>query len=44
MGTPAFYAPELCQFVNNRFSMVTNEDHAGNKIKISYNIDIWSLG
>ena len=24
--------------------MVTNEDHAGNKIKISYNIDIWSLG
>lgn len=44
MGTPAFYAPELCQFVNNRYSMITNENHEGNKIKIDYMIDIWSLG
>ncbi|KAK6455769.1 serine/threonine-protein kinase [Scheffersomyces xylosifermentans] len=44
MGTPAFYAPELCQFVSNRLSMITNADHEGNKIKIDYSIDIWSLG
>ncbi|KAI5965451.1 hypothetical protein KGF57_000717 [Candida theae] len=44
MGTPAFYAPELCQFVKNRFSMITNENHQFNKIKIDYRIDIWSLG
>lgn len=44
MGTPAFYAPELCQFVKNRFSMITNEHHLLNKIKIDYRIDIWSLG
>ncbi|CAK9437836.1 uncharacterized protein LODBEIA_P22140 [Lodderomyces beijingensis] len=44
MGTPAFYAPELCQFVKNRMSMITNKDHAMNKIKIDYRIDIWSLG
>ncbi|KAI5967357.1 hypothetical protein CANMA_003177 [Candida margitis] len=44
MGTPAFYAPELCQFVKNRFSMITNEDHQLNKVKIDYRIDIWSLG
>ncbi|CAI5758453.1 unnamed protein product [Candida verbasci] len=44
MGTPAFYAPELCQFVNNRYSIITNKDHEANKIKIDYRIDIWSLG
>ncbi|KAL6450699.1 ssp1 Serine/threonine-protein kinase ssp1 [Candida maltosa Xu316] len=44
IGTPAFYAPELCQFVNNRYSMITNEDHVGNKIRIDCGIDIWSLG
>ncbi|KAG5418087.1 hypothetical protein I9W82_004416 [Candida metapsilosis] len=44
MGTPAFYAPELCQFVKNRFSMITNENHQLNKIKLDYRIDIWSLG
>jgi len=44
MGTPAFYAPELCQFVKNRFSMITNEHHQLNKIKVDFRIDIWSLG
>ncbi|KAG7663683.1 uncharacterized protein J8A68_002799 [[Candida] subhashii] len=44
MGTPAFYAPELCQFVNNRYSMITNANHAANKVKIDFKIDIWSLG
>lgn len=44
MGTPAFFAPELCQFVHNRYSMITNVDHKVNKIKIDYRIDIWSLG
>lgn len=44
MGTPAFFAPELCQFVHNRYSMITNDQHKNNKIKIDYRIDIWSLG
>lgn len=41
MGTPAFYAPELCQFVNNRLSMINDNER---KIKIDKRIDIWSLG
>ncbi|KAK6205326.1 kinase-like domain-containing protein [Scheffersomyces amazonensis] len=44
MGTPAFFAPELCQFVSNRYSMITNVNHSANKIKIDSRIDIWSLG
>ncbi|KAI3402536.2 hypothetical protein KGF56_004628 [Candida oxycetoniae] len=44
MGTPAFYAPELCQFVRNRMSIITNKNHSVNQIKIDYRIDIWSLG
>ncbi|ABN64428.2 serine/threonine-protein kinase [Scheffersomyces stipitis CBS 6054] len=44
MGTPAFFAPELCQFVNNRYSMITNANHSGNKVQIDHRIDIWSLG
>ncbi|KAK6464291.1 kinase-like domain-containing protein [Scheffersomyces coipomensis] len=44
MGTPAFFAPELCQFVGNRYSMITNVNHHANKIKIDGRIDIWSLG
>lgn len=39
MGTPAFYAPELCQFVNNRLSLIND-----NKKNIDKRIDIWSLG
>lgn len=42
MGTPAFFAPELCQFVNNRFSMLNEVDKE--KSKIDNKIDIWSLG
>ena len=42
MGTPAFYAPELCQFVNNRLSMI--EDISKSKTRIDLRIDIWSLG
>lgn len=42
MGTPAFYAPELCQFVNNRLSMI--EDINKPKTRIDLRIDIWSLG
>lgn len=42
MGTPAFYAPELCQFVNNRLSMI--EDISKSKTLIDLRIDIWSLG
>lgn len=42
MGTPAFFAPELCQFVNNRFSMLDEFDKT--KSKIDNKIDIWSLG
>lgn len=42
MGTPAFYAPELCQFVNNRLSMFNEADLA--KSQIDARIDIWSLG
>ncbi|CUM65431.1 uncharacterized protein PRCAT00003070001 [Priceomyces carsonii] len=41
MGTPAFFAPELCQFVNNRYSMISDMD---NRVKIDSRIDIWSLG
>ncbi|KAI5968047.1 uncharacterized protein KGF55_000031 [Candida pseudojiufengensis] len=37
-GTPAFYAPELCQFITNNMNSTT-------KIyEISKKIDIWSLG
>lgn len=42
MGTPAFFAPELCQFVNNRLSMLNDADRA--KSKIDNKIDLWSLG
>lgn len=42
MGTPAFYAPELCQFVNNRLLMLNEADMA--RLKIDARIDIWSLG
>lgn len=38
VGTPAFFAPELCQFVNNRLSMLDT------KSNIDKRIDIWSLG
>lgn len=52
VGTPAFYAPELCQFVNNRLSMIQNLDlptssttsSKGKMVKIDSRIDIWSLG
>ncbi|RLV93821.1 Serine/threonine-protein kinase ssp1 [Spathaspora sp. JA1] len=43
MGTPAFYGPELCSFINNRYSMISNAKHQLNKV-IDYRIDIWSLG
>ncbi|CAH2352757.1 hypothetical protein CLIB1423_08S00408 [[Candida] railenensis] len=39
MGTPAFFAPELCQFVNNRYSMINDKSS-----KIDSKIDLWSLG
>lgn len=42
MGTPAFFAPELCQFVNNRLLMLNEADMK--KLKIDCRIDIWSLG
>lgn len=42
MGTPAFYAPELCQFVNKRLLMLNEKDLL--KSKIDSLIDIWSLG
>lgn len=42
MGTPAFFAPELCQFVNNRLLMFNEVDLQ--KSKIDARIDIWSLG
>lgn len=42
MGTPAFFAPELCQFVNNRLSMINDNFKAKNKI--DSRIDLWSLG
>lgn len=44
MGTPAFFAPELCQFVHNRLSMITNENHKENKVIIDSRIDLWSVG
>lgn len=42
MGTPAFFAPELCQFVNNRLSMINDTFNAKNNINSK--IDLWSLG
>lgn len=42
MGTPAFYAPELCQFVNNRLLMFNEVDLKQSKIDAK--IDLWSLG
>lgn len=42
MGTPAFFAPELCQFVNNRYLMIADVDRQ--KSKIDKRIDVWSLG
>lgn len=42
MGTPAFFAPELCQFVNNRLLMFNEGDLQ--RSKIDARIDIWSLG
>ncbi|KAG7196290.1 uncharacterized protein KQ657_000305 [Scheffersomyces spartinae] len=46
VGTPAFYAPELCQFVNNRLSMIQNLETSStsSSVKIDSRIDIWSLG
>ncbi|ODV76776.1 kinase-like protein [Suhomyces tanzawaensis NRRL Y-17324] len=45
MGTPIFYAPELCQFVNNRLSLISKEDsNQVKKVSIDKRIDIWSLG
>ncbi|RKP32224.1 kinase-like protein [Metschnikowia bicuspidata] len=42
MGTPAFFAPELCQFVNKRLLMLSDCDLAHSKIDAR--IDLWSLG
>lgn len=42
VGTPAFFAPELCQFVNNRLSMI--QDNLQSTKKIDSRIDLWSLG
>lgn len=42
MGTPAFFAPELCQFVNKRLSMFNETDLSASKIDAR--IDLWSLG
>ena len=42
MGTPAFFAPELCQFVNKRLLMLSERDLAHSKIDAR--IDLWSLG
>lgn len=42
MGTPAFFAPELCQFVNKRLLMLNDKDLI--QSKIDARIDIWSLG
>lgn len=42
MGTPAFFAPELCQFVNKRLLMLNEKDLI--KSSIDARIDIWSLG
>lgn len=42
MGTPAFFAPELCQFVNKRLLMLNDKDLLHSKI--DSRIDIWSLG
>lgn len=42
LGTPAFFAPELCQFVNSRLSMVDLLNSI--ETRIDKRIDIWSLG
>lgn len=42
MGTPAFFAPELCQFVNNRLLLFNENDLR--RSSIDSRIDIWSLG
>lgn len=42
MGTPAFFAPELCQFVNKRLLMLNEKDLL--KSRIDARIDLWSLG
>lgn len=42
MGTPAFFAPELCQFVNNRLSSFSASDLK--RSKVDCRIDLWSLG
>lgn len=42
MGTPAFFAPELCQFVNKRLLMLNDNDIKVNKIDVR--VDLWSLG
>ncbi|GEQ71328.1 hypothetical protein JCM33374_g5010 [Metschnikowia sp. JCM 33374] len=42
MGTPAFFAPELCQFVNNRLSSFNESDLK--RSRIDARIDLWSLG
>lgn len=40
MGTPAFFAPELCQFVNNRLLQIGDLARS----KIDARIDVWLLG
>lgn len=40
MGTPAFFAPELCHFVNRRFLMIDDAQHH----RIDAKIDLWLLG
>lgn len=42
LGTPAFFAPELCQFVNNRLSMLDDKNLPS--CKIDLRLDLWSLG
>lgn len=50
MGTPAFFAPELCQFVHKRMSALTGQpakDLLSSKsldITIDHRIDVWLLG
>ena len=42
VGTPAFFAPELCRFITNRCS--PNVSLPGREKSIDARIDLWSLG
>lgn len=42
VGTPAFFAPELCRFITNRCS--PNVSLPGREKNIDARIDLWSLG